>query len=64
MKKYLDARVCIVFISLLLIMSILAFVFINGNVACLSKNDEVMGQGMSISADNSIEMTAALIAAR
>ena len=64
MKKHLDARVCIVFISLLLIMSILAFVFINGNVAWLSKNDEVMGQGMSISADNSIKMTAALIATR
>ena len=50
-----------VFISLLLILSIVAFGSMNKSVAWFSQNESVSGKGMSVSVEKPLEVTASLV---
>lgn len=50
-----------VFVSLLLILSIVAFGSMNKSVAWFSQNESVSGKGMSVSVEKPLEVTASLV---
>ena len=50
MKKYIEQRIELIIISLVLIVSIVAFMLLNSSTAWFAKNDKVNASGLSISA--------------
>jgi hypothetical protein len=50
-----------VFVSLLLVLSIVAFGSMNKSVAWFSQNESVSGKGMSVSVEKPLEITASLV---
>lgn len=50
-----------VFVSLLLVLSIVAFGSMNKSVAWFSQNESVSGKGMSVSVEKPLEVTASLV---
>ena len=57
----LNGGASFVFISLLLVLSIVAFSSMNKSVAWFSQNESVSGNGMSVSVEKPLEVTASLV---
>ena len=60
MKKYIDERIGIVFISLVLILSLFALMLLNGSVAWFAENMDVDTGGMRVAVKSDIGVTATL----
>lgn len=60
MKKRLDARLAMITISLVLILSIFAFILINGSAAWFADNRDVETGGMKISVKSDMDVIATL----
>ena len=60
MKKIFDARLGIIFISLVLILSIFALMILNGSTAWFAENKDVGAQGFTVTVDSDIQVSATL----
>ena len=60
MKKHIDARLGIIFISLTLILSIFAFMLLNGSVAWFADNKDVDAGAMTVAVKSDVEVSATL----
>ena len=58
MKKNLDARVGLIFVSLVLILSIFAFMLLNGSGAWMAWNEKTSSDGFTITASKGSSLTA------
>lgn len=56
MEKHLNAKIGLVFISLVLVLSIFAFMLLNGSTAWFAKNEQTYGTGMSVSVQTTPNM--------
>lgn len=60
MKKHIDARLGIIFISLTLILSIFALLLLNGSVAWFAENKDIDAGAMMVTVKSDIEVSATL----